>query len=89
MSSIVIRSVYSRFILLSHSSQPYCPESLFSNLSYVTAYLSFIVYVFDVTHLMAQTVCPILNAKVARFEVLSTFDEDSGLLGYYAVSTGK
>jgi hypothetical protein len=35
---------------------------------------------------MVQTVCPILNAKFARFEVLSTFDEDSGLLGYYAVS---
>jgi hypothetical protein len=38
---------------------------------------------------MAQTVCPILDAMVARFEVLNTFDEDSDLLGYYAVSTGK
>ena len=38
---------------------------------------------------MAQAVCPILNAKVARFEALSTFDEDSSLLGCYAVSTGK
>jgi len=38
---------------------------------------------------MAQTVCPILNVKVARFEVLSAFDEDSSFLGCCAVSTGK
>ena len=72
MSSIVIRPVHKVYLIISFFS------ALFLILvyqSYITAYLNFVFFIFDVTHLMAQTVCPIQNAKFARFEVLSAFDE--------------